>query len=65
VLGSSEATMAAGARLRAAGFLVGAVRPPTVPRGTARLRITVSAAHEEAQIDGLLAALAPALPPRP
>lgn len=65
LLGSSETTMRAGASLREAGFLVGAVRPPTVPRGSARLRITVSAAHEMSDIDGLLAALEAALPARP
>ena len=64
MIGESEATMQVGAALRAAGFLVGAVRPPTVPAGTARLRITVSAAHSSDQIDALLAVLASALPPR-
>ena len=43
------------------GFLVTAIRPPTVPAGTARLRVTLSAAHEEAQVDALVAALAEAL----
>jgi glutamate-1-semialdehyde aminotransferase len=37
--------------------LVGAIRPPTVPDGTARLRLTVSAAHTDEQIDGLIDAL--------
>jgi 8-amino-7-oxononanoate synthase len=47
--------------LMSRGFWVAAIRPPTVPRGTARLRITLSAAHEFAQIDGLLDALADSL----
>ncbi|GAB3383666.1 aminotransferase class I/II-fold pyridoxal phosphate-dependent enzyme [Azotobacter armeniacus] len=43
--------------LRERGLLVGAIRPPTVPAGTARLRVTLSAAHSEEQVDRLLAAL--------
>ena len=58
VLGSSEAAVRAAHALEAAGFLVVAIRPPTVPQGAARLRITLSAAHSEMQIDGLLGALA-------
>lgn len=41
-------------QLRERGFLIGAIRPPTVPAGTSRLRITLSAAHSEAQVDRLL-----------
>lgn len=58
VIGESDATMRVGAALRARGILVGAVRPPTVPLGTSRLRITISAAHTDADIDQLLRALA-------
>jgi 8-amino-7-oxononanoate synthase len=46
-----------GQRLREYGFMVGAIRPPTVPKGTGRLRITLSASHTEQQIDQLLDAL--------
>jgi 7-keto-8-aminopelargonate synthetase-like enzyme len=45
LLGGNEAALAASARLESRGFLVPAIRYPTVPRGTARLRISVSAAH--------------------
>ncbi len=64
VLGLAEAALAASRSLRAAGFLVPAIRPPTVPEGSARLRITFSATHTEAQVDRLLDALA-ALKPQP
>lgn len=57
VVGEDEAALAASQALRDEGFFVPAIRPPTVPEGTARLRITLSAMHEEAQIESLLAAL--------
>jgi 8-amino-7-oxononanoate synthase len=58
VLGEAERALAWAQALRARGILVPAIRPPTVPRGSARLRITLSAAHEEADVDRLLDALA-------
>jgi 8-amino-7-oxononanoate synthase len=44
--------------LREQGLLIGAIRPPTVPAGTSRLRITLSAAHTQQQVDRLLEQLA-------
>lgn len=57
LLGSAEAAVTAMQALEAQGLLVTAIRPPTVASGQARLRITLSAAHEEAHVDRLLAAL--------
>jgi 8-amino-7-oxononanoate synthase len=57
VLGAESAALAASDGLLARGYLVGAIRPPTVAPGTARLRITLTAGHDEAQVDGLLGAL--------
>ncbi|MGZ8455695.1 MAG: aminotransferase class I/II-fold pyridoxal phosphate-dependent enzyme [Gemmatirosa sp.] len=56
-IGDPRATVALGEALRVRGFLVGAIRPPTVPPGSSRLRVSASAAHTDAQVDGLLAAL--------
>jgi len=53
LLGSPAAALAAQRHLAAAGYWVVAIRPPTVPAGSARLRITLSATHTEAQIDAL------------
>ena len=58
LVGDSGRAMRLSARLRERGLLVGAIRPPTVPAGTARLRITLTAAHDEAQVDRLLESLA-------
>jgi len=57
ILGSEDRAVAASGRLLEEGFLVPAIRYPTVPRKTARLRITLSAAHEPEQIRGLVHAL--------
>jgi 8-amino-7-oxononanoate synthase len=53
LLGSNEAALAAASALENRGFLVPAIRFPTVPRGTARLRISLSAAHPPESIDPL------------
>lgn len=58
VLGSSQHALAMSEQLYQRGFLVSAIRPPTVPQGSARLRVTFSAAHEPAQVEQLLDALA-------
>jgi len=58
VLGGDAETLEAASRLSDAGFFVPAIRPPTVPAGTSRLRITLSAAHREEDIDALVDALA-------
>jgi 8-amino-7-oxononanoate synthase len=55
--GDERRTVRMGDALRERGFLVGAVRPPTVPPGTSRLRVTLSAAHTAQHVDGLLGAL--------
>jgi 8-amino-7-oxononanoate synthase len=57
VVGSAEAALALMAQLREQGLWVPAIRPPTVPEGTARLRIALSAAHEAADVQRLLQAL--------
>ncbi|HEX5755682.1 MAG TPA: aminotransferase class I/II-fold pyridoxal phosphate-dependent enzyme, partial [Arenimonas sp.] len=57
ILGDNGSALAASKMLADRGYLVAAIRPPTVPDGQARLRITLSAAHSEADVDGLLAAL--------
>ena len=56
-LGSEARALAVAEALAARGFFVPAIRPPTVPPGSSRLRITLSAAHELGEIDRLAAAL--------
>jgi len=58
MVGDSRAALAASEALQARGLLVTAIRPPTVAEGGARLRITLSAAHSEGDVDRLLQALA-------
>lgn len=58
ILGSPEAAMAMSERLKRAGLWASPIRPPTVPAGTARLRVAFTAAHEESDIDRLLQTLA-------
>jgi 8-amino-7-oxononanoate synthase len=57
IIGSNEDAMAAAASLHAQGLWVPAIRPPTVPANTARLRVTLSAAHTEQDVAQLAAAL--------
>ena len=58
LVGEASAALALADGLRARGFLVPAIRPPTVPAGSARLRVSFSAAHSPDQVDRLLRALA-------
>ncbi len=58
IVGSSEQALAMSAALESKGLWVPAIRPPTVPSGSARLRITLSAAHGPGDVERLLSALA-------
>ena len=62
LIGDSARALRLSALLRERGLLVTAIRPPTVPAGSARLRVTLSAAHSEAQLELLLHALAECWP---
>lgn len=57
LVGGNRATLALSEGLRARGIWVAAIRPPTVPQGTARLRITLSAAHSASDVEQLIGAL--------
>ncbi|MBC3482043.1 8-amino-7-oxononanoate synthase [Pseudomonas sp. SWRI59] len=62
MIGDSAQALRLSQMLRERGLLVTAIRPPTVPAGSARLRVTLSAAHSEAQVQLLLNALAECYP---
>ncbi|WP_060482892.1 8-amino-7-oxononanoate synthase [Pseudomonas sp. NBRC 111119] len=62
LIGDSAQALRLSAMLRERGLLVTAIRPPTVPAGSARLRVTLSAAHTPAQVQLLLNALAECYP---
>ncbi len=57
IVGENKAALALSSALEQQGFWAPAIRPPTVPMGSARLRLTLSAAHEPADVDALLVAL--------
>lgn len=58
VLGSEQAAVSAADQLLAAGLLVPAIRPPTVPPGSSRLRVSLSAVHSDSEVGDLARALA-------
>ena len=62
VLGDDSLVVQVASALKHQGILVGAIRPPTVPEGSARLRMTFSAAHTKEDVDTLLAALDVVIP---
>jgi 8-amino-7-oxononanoate synthase len=64
VLGDTEATLRASQLLEDHGFLVAAIRPPTVPMGTSRLRLTFTAAHPDAEIERLASVIGEHILPR-
>lgn len=57
LMGDTQKVLAISQKLLEQGFLVTAIRPPTVPKNKARLRVTLSANHSEKEVDGLLKAL--------
>lgn len=65
IVGDSGTALAMSSYLKSQGMLVTAIRPPTVPRGQARLRVTINATHTEEHIDQLLDALSQAVKAEP
>jgi 8-amino-7-oxononanoate synthase len=63
LIGDAKAALAASADLEAQGFLVVAIRPPTVPPGTARLRVAFTAMHPDSEIERLADAIRPYITP--
>ena len=63
IVGDPDAALRISDGLWRQGFWVAAIRPPTVPEGSSRLRVTLSASHSEEDVDGLLAALAESAAP--
>ncbi len=57
VIGAAETTMQLAKQLEEQGILAGAIRPPTVPKGTSRLRISLSAAHSDEDVSALITTL--------
>ncbi|MBV8679845.1 MAG: 8-amino-7-oxononanoate synthase [Aquitalea sp.] len=64
IIGKNEQALLLAAQLKERGFWVPAIRPPTVPEGTARLRLTLSAAHTQDQLESLLDCMVAAIPSR-
>jgi 8-amino-7-oxononanoate synthase len=62
IVGSPQAALALSERLREAGFWATAIRPPTVPKGAARVRLAFTRAHSENDVDRLLEVMAHAAP---
>jgi len=58
LFGSEEKALRISESLIERGFFVPAIRPPSVPQGTSRLRLTVTAAHSEVEIEDLVEGLA-------
>src|SRR5262249_51195485 len=63
IVGTAERAMNASLALSARGLLVPAIRPPTVPEGTSRLRISLSAEHSRQEVEALARALPGSLAP--